>query len=67
MIIEIEELNGEYKLTFDYNNRIEISYIKDLEKLLQYVLINMLYDLTGKSEYYSKNFAKLIIAYEKEE
>ena len=67
MKMEIEELKGEYKLTLDYNNRIEISYIKDLEKLLQYVLINMMYDLTGKSEYYNRNFAKLTIDYEKDE
>ena len=65
MKIEIENLNDEYKLTLDYNNRIEISYIKDLQRLLNYVLINMLYELTGKSEYYSRNFAKLTIDYEK--
>ena len=67
MKIEIEKLVDEYKLTLDYNNRIEISYIKDLQKLLNYVLINMLYELTGKSEYYSRNYAKLDITYEKEE
>lgn len=67
MKIEIEKLNNEYKLTLDYNNRIEISYIKDLQRLLNYVLINMLYDLTGKSEYYNRNYAKLTIEYEKEE
>ena len=65
-MIGIEKLDDEYKLTLDYNNRIEISYIKDLEKLLQYVLINMMYDLIGKSEYYSRNFAKLTIDYEKD-
>lgn len=66
MKIEIEKLKDEYKLTLDYNNRIEISYIKDLQRLLNYILINMLYDLTGKSEYYNKNYAKLTINYEKD-
>ena len=66
MKIDIEELDGEYKLTLNYNNRIEISYITDLEKLLQYVLINIMYDLTGKSEFYDRSYAKLSIEYEKE-
>lgn len=67
MKIEIEDLKGEYKFTLDNDKRIEVCYIKDLHRLLEYVLINTLYELTGKSEYYNKNYAKLIIEYEKEE
>lgn len=67
MKIEIEKINDEYKLLFDYNNRIEICYIKNLHRLLEYILINVLYALTRKSEFYSRNYAKLKIEYEKED
>ena len=67
MKIEIEKLIDEYKLTLDYNGRIETCYIKNLRRLLEYVLINTLYAMTGKSEFYSRKYAKVIIEYEKEE
>lgn len=67
MKIEINTLNNEYELILNYNNRIETCYIKDMRRLLEYVLLHMLYCLTGKSEYFSRNYAKIKIEYEKEE
>ena len=67
MKIEIEKLTDEYKLKIDYNNRVEVCYITNLRRLLEYVLLNVLYAMTGKSEFFSRKYAKVIIAYEKEE
>ena len=67
MKIEIEKLKDEYRLELSYSNRIEICYIKDLHRLLEYILINTLYAMTGKSEFYSRSYAKVMIEYEKEE
>lgn len=67
MEIKIDKLTDEYRLTLNYNNRVEISYIKDLRRLLEYTLTNMMYSLEGKSEYLNNNYAKLNIEYEKEE
>ena len=67
MKIEIEKLKDEYRLSLEYNNRIEVCYIKNLHRLLEYVLINTLYAMTGKSEFYNRSYAKVKIEYEKEE
>lgn len=67
MEIKIDKLTDEYRLTLNYNNRVEISYIKDLRRLLEYISLSTLYALTGKSEYFSRNYAKIKIEYEKEE
>jgi len=67
MKIEIEKLTDEYELTLEYSNKIEVCYIKDLRRLLEYILINILYAMTGKSEFYSRKYARVIIEYEKEE
>ena len=67
MEITIDKLEDEYRLKLDYSNRIEICYIKDIRRLLEYTLTNMMYSLEGKSEYLNNNYAKLNIEYEKEE
>ena len=67
MKIEINKLEDEYRLEINYSNRIEVCYIKDLHRLLEYILINTLYAMTGKSEFYSRKYAKVSITYEKEE
>lgn len=67
MKIEIEKLTDEYELKIEYNNRIEICYIKNIKKLLEYLLINVLYILNDKSEFFSRSYAKVNIEYEKEE
>lgn len=67
MKIEIEKLKDEYKLILNYNNRFEEVYIKDLKRLVEYISLSVLYAMTGKSEYFSKSYAKLTIEYEKEE
>ena len=67
MKIEIEKLKDEYRLELSYSNRIEICYIRDLRRLLEYILINTLYAMTGKSEFCSRKYAKISIEYEKEE
>ena len=67
MKIEIEKLKDEYRLELSYSNRIEVCYIKNLHRLLEYILINTLYAMTGKSEFYNRRYAKLKIEYEKEE
>lgn len=67
MKIEIEKLENEYRLDLQYSNRVEICYIKNLRRLLEYIAINILYAMTGKSEFYNRNYAKIKIEYEKEE
>ena len=67
MKIEINRLTDEYELRLEYANRVEICYIKNLHRLLEYILINTLYAMTGKSEFYSRRYAKVNIEYEKEE
>ena len=67
MKIEIEKLKNEYRLELKYSNRVEVCYIKDLHRLLEYLLLNTLYAMTGKSEFYSRKYAKVTIEYEKEE
>jgi hypothetical protein len=64
MKFEIEKLKNEYQLKIEIKNRLEIVYIKDLKKLYQYVLVNLLYGLEGKSQYFdNEKYAKVNIEY----